>query len=523
MVARVVKAPLRSLMVLGTASNVGKSIIATAFCRIFAQDGYRVAPFKAQNMSLNSAATPDGYEIGRAQALQAEAAGIAPSADMNPVLIKPSSDTFAQIVVNGTIWANVSAHDFFRNRVRELFPDALAAYRRLANRHDVIVLEGAGSPAEINLREADIVNMRMAEAADAACVLVGDIERGGVFAALYGTLELLRPEERARIRGFVINKFRGDPAILEPGLRMIEEKMGIPCFGVIPHLPDIALEDEDSLALQKFRAKKAFASAASADSERPLRVAVVALPSMANFTDFDALAAEPVIDLLYVDAPEALERADVAIVPGTKQTLADLRWLRETGIAGALTRSAGRMPIIGICGGMQMLGRTIEDPDGVEGGGRSDGLALLPIRTRLACHKVTRPSAGTLVARQLFGESIAFGDVRGYEIHVGQTEYERSAPLLSLTRNGEGPAIGDGAVSDDGWTIGTYLHGFFDGDELRHAFIEALRRACGLGSLRERRFVARERADRIDRLAAHVRASLDMKAIMAHLEPIAVA
>src|ERR1700678_2476682 len=307
----------RALMILGTASHVGKSLLTAGLGRIFSDDGIRVAPFKAQNMSLNSAATPDGREIGRAQALQAEACRVTPCAEMNPILMKPSSDTASQIVLLGRVWGQVTASDYHLRRVEDLFPTVLESYRALAARHDLMLLEGAGSPAEINLRKHDIVNMRMADAADAACLLVGDIDRGGVFAALLGTIELLEPEDRARIRGFVINKFRGDVELLRPGVEMIEQRLGIPCAGVVPFVRNLGLEEEDGVAMER---KCAWQTNVNRESrERPLRIAVVAVPHIANFTDFDAFAAEPSVSLAFVDYPAHAALADVVILPGSKQ------------------------------------------------------------------------------------------------------------------------------------------------------------------------------------------------------------
>jgi adenosylcobyric acid synthase len=311
-------------MILGTASHVGKSIITTGLGRVFADDGYRVVPFKAQNMSLNSAATPDGGEIGRAQALQAEACRAMPCVEMNPVLLKPSTDTGAQVILLGKIWGQVTPSDYHTRRVEQLFPDVLNAYKRLSANHDLMLLEGAGSPAEINLREHDIVNMRMAHAADAACLLVGDIDRGGVFASLLGTMELLEPEDRARIRGFVINKFRGDETLLRPGVAMIETRLGVPCLGVVPFLHDLGLDEEDGVALEdRASAARRWRNLESRPA-RALRIGVIALPHMANFTDFDALALEPSISLAFLEAPEEMAMADLLILPGTKQTLDDL-------------------------------------------------------------------------------------------------------------------------------------------------------------------------------------------------------
>ena len=374
-------------MMLGTSSHVGKSILTAGLGRVFAYDGYRVAPFKAQNMSLNSAATPDGGEIGRAQALQAEACRAIACVEMNPVLLKPSTDTGAQVIFMGKIWGQVSASDYHTRRVEQLFPEVLDAYKRLSAIYDLMLLEGAGSPAEINLQEHDIVNMRMAHAADAACLLIGDIDRGGVFAAILGTLELLAPEDRARIGGFIINKFRGDESLLRQGVTAMEERLGLPCVGVVPYLADLGLDEEDGVALEdRPSAARRWTSLESA-SARPLRIGVIALPHMANFTDFDPLDLEPSISLAFLERANEVSAADLLILPGSKQTFDDLEWLRKRGFVDSIQRSCknGTL-IIGICGGFQMLGISIEDPQGIENQGTAastEGLCLLAVRTVL--------------------------------------------------------------------------------------------------------------------------------------------
>jgi adenosylcobyric acid synthase len=503
-------------MVLGTGSHVGKSLLVTALCRILRQDGYNVAPFKAQNMALNSAATPDGREIGRAQALQAEAAGVAPSVDMNPILLKPTSDTGSQAIVLGRIWRDVSAADYHLRRVLDLFPLVCAAFDRLAKAHDIIVLEGAGSPAEINLRATDIVNMRMAEAADARCVLVGDIDRGGVFAALLGTLELLEPAERRRIGGFIINKFRGDITLLTPGIEMFEKRAGLPCLGVVPYLRDVGLDEEDGVAFGDLPAARRAAWADPEGPQRRLRIAVVPLPQIANFTDFDPLVREPGIELVYAFAPEALIGADVIVLPGTKSTLAALRWLKREGFISALRRAAHSALLFGICGGLQLLGERIEDPFCVEGGGAADALGLLALRTVFGREKTTIQAIGHIAGARLFGVAIDEVAFRGYEIHNGETERGAGlAPFASIVRNGTQATLEDGAVSADGRVAGTYVHGLFDEDRFRHAFIASARTACGLAGRSDGAQVSSAREARIDRLAAHVRAALDIPQLLA--------
>jgi adenosylcobyric acid synthase len=508
----------RALMILGTASHVGKSVITAALCRIFKQAGYKVAPFKAQNMALNSAATPDGFEIGRAQAMQAEAAGIVPTVDMNPILIKPSSDTGAQVIVRGRIWGQVTAADYHRRRIEELFPLVIESYQKLAASHDIIILEGAGSPAEINLKSRDIANIRMAEAANATCLLVGDIDRGGVFASLLGTLELLEEHERKRIHGFVINKFRGDKSLLEPGISMIENRIGKQCVGVIPYIHEIGLEEEDSVAVEEKRGvNNLWEDKLSAN--RPLRIGVIALPHLSNFTDFDSLEAEPSVSLCYIRDVKEVNKADILIIPGTKQTIGDLRWLKHKGFDKAIIEHAKQKIIIGICGGMQILGREVKDPHGIEGGGQESGLGLLPIYTILNPDKVTQQTKFYLIKPTLFGQRIQVVKAEGYEIHVGATEYEMGATALFYNlRNGQDLPISDGAVSQDGKTIGTYIHGMFNDDKFRHTFINAARIACKLKPSDIFVNVKAEREAQFNRLAAHVKNSIDQELLMRCLE-----
>src|SRR5258708_4357993 len=397
----------RAMMVLGTSSHVGKSLLTAALCRIFADQGVSVAPFKSQNMSLNSAATIEGLEIGSAPGLQAEAARIPASVHMNPILLKPAGNMTSQVVVRGKIWDRLSASDYHQRRVEELLPIVRESYEILAAKHEVIILEGAGSPVEINLKQHDIANMRMAEIADAQCLLIGDIDRGGVFASLLGTLELLEPEERERIRGFAINKFRGDASLLEPGIRMIEERIQKQCIGVVPYLRSLMLEEEDSLGLPVTTQTQWTLDAFSDKAPNcPLRVAVVALPSFSNFTDFDSLRAEPSASVLFCRTAEAIEQADVVILPGSKQTVDDLLWMSEQGLDIAVQRYARTGLVVGICGGMQMLGATITDPLGMECDGSAAGLGLLPIQTIMQADKVTRNVTGNMMTRSLFGQPI---------------------------------------------------------------------------------------------------------------------
>ena len=506
----------RAFMILGTASHVGKSIFTAGLGRILADEGVHVAPFKAQNMSLNSAATPDEREIGRAQALQAEACRIAPAVEMNPVLIKPSSDTTSQVVLLGRVWRQVSAADYHTRYVEELFPAVLQSYQKLAQQYEVILLEGAGSPAEINLREHDIVNLRMAKAANATCILVADIDRGGVFASLLGTMELLEPDERDLIRGFVINKFRGDKGLLEPGVKMIEDRINRPCLGVVPFLRDLGLDEEDGVALDARRTvHRVWKDDLSGSNSRSLRVGIVALPHMSNFTDFDPLAAEPSLSVAFVDHPEDISQTDVLILPGSKQTIDDLDWLTASGFVPEIKKHhSKRRPIIGICGGFQMLGSKLLDPTGIENNGiptEREGLALLSVETIFHSDKTTRPVRGEIKNDVLGGPPWANKTFSGYEIHVGETRWpptiEAFAEILPLSGGAKSP---DGAVSSDGLVVGCYIHGLFDEDSFRHSFIDAVRALAGLKPAEKKVFASAEREQRIDRWANHLRAHINI-------------
>jgi adenosylcobyric acid synthase len=503
-------------MVLGTGSHVGKSLLTAALCRIFAQHGHRVAPFKSQNMSLNSAATFEGLEIGRAQALQAEAAGVAASIHMNPILIKPSGDQSSQVVVRGKIWGRVTAADYHRRRIEELLPIVRESYDSLASRFEVIILEGAGSPAEINLKQHDIANMRMAEMADASCLLLGDIDRGGVFASLLGTLELLDTEERERVRGFAINKFRGDVTLLEPGIRMMEGRVNKPCLGVVPYLPSLVLEEEDSLGLPPtIQTKWSVEQTANSSANRALRIAVILLPSFSNFTDFDSLRAEPSVSLLFCRTAEAIAQADVIILPGSKQTVDDLLWMKEAGLDIALQQHAHTSLVVGICGGMQMLGKAISDPSGMEHSGSVAGLGLLPIHTIMQTEKVTRNTRGEMAAEVLFGQQLTQKGLAGYEIHIGHTDYEVGAKHFSNLACGTdlSNTSRDGCISSDTRIFGTYLHGIFEEDSFRHQFLSAARAFHRLSPPRDVNPWKQLREGSLNRLAHAVESALDMRAI----------
>jgi adenosylcobyric acid synthase len=495
----------RSLMVLGTASNAGKSLTVAALCRIFADDGYDVAPFKAQNMSLNAAVTPDGREVGRAQAVQAECARRPVEVEMNPILLKPSGERRSQVILEGRVWDDVDAWDYHRRRTGELFPLVVAAYERLAARCELIVLEGAGSPAEINLKDRDIVNLRMAAAAGAPCLLIADIDRGGAFAALAGTLALLEPHERAQIRAFAITKFRGDEALLEPGLREMEARLGIPCVGVIPWIDAIGIEEEDGyLVPPQLRRWPG-----DDGPRRRLRLAVVEYPHVANSTDFDALAAETEVALRRVTSVVELDGADVVILPGSKETVSDLQWLRARGLDAALVTHAKVRPLLGICGGMQMLGESIDDPAAAESGGSGRGLGLLPLVTSLDTRKTTVRVTAQIAGATFAGCPVGVTRFDGYEIHLGTTTRHTGVPF-AIVHDAAGESRKDGAVSDDGLVSGTYVHGLFDDDAFRAAAIASLRMRCGLAPPQHAHPWRAEREGRYDRLASIVRASLDI-------------
>lgn len=489
------------LMVLGTASSAGKSVLVTALCRIFRQDGLRVAPFKAQNMSNNADVTADGGEIGRAQSEQAAAAGIAPTTAMNPVLLKPQGDRTSQVIVDGRPAGLLRSSEFFE-RKRDLWPHVERALASLRATYDLVVAEGAGSPAEPNLRAGDIVNMRVALHAGATVLLVGDIDRGGVFAHLLGTMELLTPEERALVRGFVINRFRGDPSLLTPAIEDLERRTGVPVLGVVPWLHDLRVAQEDAVTLERDGA-----TSDTAHEAGEVDIAIARLPRIANFDDFDPLAAEPGVRVRYVARAEDLGTPSLIILPGTKATIADLEVMRASGLADAIVAHAeAGTPVLGICGGFQMLGERLADPLGVEAaaGAEVDGLGLLPIATTFAAEKVTRRATGEV--RAASGPWAAPGTpVEGYEIHMGRTEGVDGAPLTPLLRLGD---ANDGSVSADGRIAGCYLHGLFHNTAFRHAMLTAL----GWDATRATTF---DREREFDRLAQHVRSHLDIERVRA--------
>lgn len=491
------KGKARVVMVMGTASDVGKSVIATALCRILTQDGWQVAPFKAQNMSLNSFAVPDGGEIGRAQVVQAEAARVTPTVDMNPVLLKPVADHRSQVVVLGAPMVTKSAAEYYDMKSK-LWPVVTGALDRLRDEYDVVVVEGAGSPAEINLREQEIVNMRVAKYADAAVILVGDIERGGVFASLVGTMALLDVEEAPLVKGFLINKFRGDPGLLTSGLEMLTERTGVPVLGVLPHFTDIQIPQEDSLGID---------AGAVSDGVTVLDIAVMRLPHMSNFDDFDPLRVEPGIAVRYVAEAESIGSPDLIVIPGSKTTVEDLAWLRERGLDRAIiAQREGGTPVIGICGGYQMLGQRILDPEGVESPqGEVSGMALLPVTTVFGETKATQQVEGSVSVASGLLANCEGVRIKGYEIHMGTTD---GNGLFALDhRSGAAVDELDGAIDIDGKTLGTYMHGLFHNREFRRGV---------LGQLAAWKGVELPPGDEVDldveydKLAALVRANVDM-------------
>ncbi len=489
--------PLKPIMFVGTCSDAGKSIINAAFCRIFRQDGYHPAPFKAQNMSLNSYSTPEGGEMGRAQVVQAEACGIAPHTDMNPVLLKPTNDLTSQVILNGCPVGNQSARDYFgkQNSKERLFQEAVAAFRRLEARYNPIVMEGAGSISELNLRDRDITNMRMAQAAGAATFLVADIDRGGVFGSVYGTITLLKPEERALIKGVIINKFRGDITLFEEGKRILEQLTGIPVAGIIPYFHDIQIEDEDSVSL---------AMKQGTWQVGKINVAIILLKHMSNFTDFDVLETDSRFNAYYTNSVDEIEHADILLLPGSKNTLADLQTLRAEGIADAIIRCHRKgKKVIGICGGYQMMGLQIEDPDGVEGPLRAaPGLGLLPLCTRLDTEKTVRQSTFAFLPAQKTAEETAM--CHGYEIHMGQTRLAEGTTESPVVRLTDGQS--DGYYLDDRcW--GCYLHGILDNPAVRDHLAEGFASASDNHPFDYVAF----KEEQYDKLAALVRRNVDME------------
>jgi len=458
----------KAIMVQGTMSNAGKSLLAAGLCRIFKQDGYRVAPFKSQNMALNSFITEDGLEMGRAQVMQAEAAGIRPSVLMNPILLKPTNDVGSQVIVNGEVLGTMSARDYFKYK-KTLVPDVMKAYNALAAENDIIVIEGAGSPAEINLKDEDIVNMGMAKMAKAPVLLVGDIDRGGVFAQLIGTVELLEDDEKAMVKGLIINKFRGDKTILDPGVTMLEERSGIPVVGVAPYL-DIQVEDEDSLTERFDRKQEAGV----------IDIAVVRTPRISNFTDFNPFESIPGVSLRYVKHPRDLHSPDMIILPGTKNTMGDLIWMRESGMEAAVLKEASRGKLIfGVCGGYQMLGETLSDPHGVENGGSMKGMGLLPMDTVFAEKKTRTQVNGRFLEMDQEFETLSNVEFTGYEIHMGESRRKDGATASTFTCDSvTGTEKTEGTFRKN--VCGTYVHGIFDKEDVAMGLVRAVGEKKGI-------------------------------------------
>jgi len=497
----------KGIMLQGTASSVGKSLLTAALCRIFYQEGYSVAPFKSQNMALNSFITEEGLEMGRAQVFQAEAAGIKPTVLMNPILLKPTADSHAQVIIKGKVHNNMTAANYqeFKPQLKNMLTEI---YQELSSSYDVVVIEGAGSPAEINLKHNDIVNMGMAEIADAPVLLIGDIDRGGVFASIYGTIMLLTEEERERVKGIIINKFRGDIKILEPGLKMLEELTGKPVLGVIPH-GDFCIEDEDSVSDRLQR---------RSIGEGKVKIDIICLPHISNYTDFHVFQLFPEVSVRYVTHLDQFEAPDVIIIPGTKNTIEDLKYLRETGMERGIIAAYYKGTVIfGICGGYQMLGKTIKDPMGVES--RIDsirGLGLLDIETVFESDKVTTQVEGRVIniTSGIFMGQEAIS-VRGYEIHMGRTLLgEKTKPFIEITSKlGQETIQMDGAVDDNNQVFGSYIHGIFDEVSFTSAFINYFMAKKGYSKGEETITLEEFKEIQYNKLAKAVRDNLNMEEI----------
>jgi adenosylcobyric acid synthase len=503
--------PAKALAILGTGSDVGKSLIVAGLCRLLFRKGRRVAPFKAQNMALNSFVTLDGGEIGRAQALQAQACGIEPTVDMNPILLKPESDSRSQVIVRGKVYEALDAITYFE-RKETFFNLVRESYARLAYEYEYIVIEGAGSAAEMNLRDRDIVNWPVVELADASALLVADIDRGGVFAQIIGTLDLLAPHERRRVRGVIVNKFRGDRRLFEDGIHLLEARTGLPVLGVVPFLRDLRLDQEDSLDLAPSRAVQFKPDLTN--------VAVVLLPRMSNFTDFNALAAEKDVALRFAASPEDLQGADVVILPGSKNTLEDLDYLVTSGFSAAVESHVQREgELVGICGGYQILGREIADPKGIERGGTSTGLGFLDVKTEFVLPKICRQVRATSLLHNVEQHA----SVYGYEIHMGRTSRGTVTPCFQIetTETREGPTMGDeGAASENGRVWGTSIHGLFDQAGFRRGWLNRARGRKGLPpiSLLESELVATQSCAELDRWGDHIQQYVNMEAIYSVLK-----
>lgn len=495
------------IMMMGTSSHVGKSILATAMCRILYRKGRKVVPFKAQNMALNSYVTRDGDEMGRAQVAQAEAAGMEPMVDMNPVLLKPTGNAASQVIIMGKPVGNMSAREYHRGYSLKAFDAVKEALGRLDKEYDTIVIEGAGSPAEINLKANDIVNMRVAKYLQAPVLLIADIDRGGALASLVGTLELLDEEERALVKGLVINKFRGDVTLLTPAIDFLEEKTGKPVLGVVPHIDQMGIDDEDSVSLEEKQ---------SAPTEGDIRIAVIQTPKISNFTDFDALAHEKDVALYYVKSVEDLGEPDVIMLPGSKNTTEDMLYLRKSGLGEKiLAHAKAGKAVIGICGGYQMLGEVIRDPQHTES--QNDevaGLGLLGMETVFASEKLTSQVVAQCQDLHFMGQSISADNLQGYEIHMGHTAFTREAdkhPFTVCQRRGKACASQEGTANAAGNVFGTYIHGVFDNDVFRRSVLNAIRHSKGLEALANTRNVMAEKQQAYEHLADVVEKALDME------------
>jgi len=493
-------------MFVGTASDVGKSVLTAGFCRILSNRGLSVAPFKSQNMALNSFATPEGGEIGRAQAVQAQACRVPPHTDMNPVLLKPNSDTGSQVIVQGTVVGNMSVKEYNAYKP-EAFRKVEESFARLQSSCAFVVIEGAGSIAEINLKAHDIANLRVAELADCPCILVADIDRGGVFAQIVGTLELLEPQERERVKGVVINKFRGDPSLLGPGIEFVEQRTGVPVLGVVPYFSHFRIPEEDSVALE--RRRNGVRGPRHEDGK--INIGVIRFPRISNYTDFDALEAEPDVAVRYIEEEGELDGLDALILPGSKSTISDLTFLLNQGLFRGIREFAG--PVVGICGGYQMLGARVLDPDGIESDAReAQGLGLLDVETLLLAGKETHQAEARLLRGAALVAPGCEGTVSGYEIHMGTTTLgPKAKPFAQLVqRSGREVALPDGAVSPDARVFGTYLHGIFDNPGFRNAFLNRLRLEKGLATVSG----SCSTEDPFDLLAEHLERHLDMEKLL---------
>lgn len=495
----------KAIMIQGTMSNVGKSLITAGLCRIFKQDGYKTAPFKSQNMALNSFITREGLEMGRAQVIQAEAAGIEPSVSMNPILLKPTSEMGSQVIVNGEVLKNMSAAEYFSFK-KQLIPHVKKAYDTLNEEYDIIVIEGAGSPAEINLKSEDIVNMGMAKMANAPVLLVGDVDRGGVFAQLVGTVILLEEEEQQMVKGMIVNKFRGDVKILEPGVVMLEERTSIPVLGVTPYM-DLDIEDEDSLSVRLN----------TTGTPKIIDIAVIKLPRISNFTDFNVLEHFEHVSLRYVDRISSLHKPDLIILPGTKNTMSDLMWLEKSGLLEGVKKAHSEGCVIfGICGGYQMLGTSIHDPFEAEEGGKRDGIGLLPIHTVFAKTKTRTRVTGKFLNVTGALNGLSGLEIDGYEIHMGESTTATDMLPITELSEGEEKKLDGGQYGN---VYGTYVHGIFDEDGVAVSLIQALADKKGLNLPEVKQMDYREyKEEQYDKLADYLRKHLDMEKIYQVLE-----